>query len=108
MVEPLVLALVVLSYQFCVASLVVRVGLGLTDSISTWFGILVSRSLRSSGPKVVVVVVVVVVVIVVIMIIFIVMIMIIMMTVVTSILGAQSLRCFGGWYVCTVVCYAIL
>ena len=29
----------------------VRVGLGLIDSIPTWFGILASRLLRSSGPK---------------------------------------------------------
>ena len=28
-----------------------RVGLGSIDSTSTWFGILVSISLRSSGPK---------------------------------------------------------
>ena len=30
---------------------VCRVGLGSIDSISTWFGVLVSMSLRSSGPK---------------------------------------------------------
>ena len=33
------------------ASMYNRVGLGSIDSISTWFGMLVSISLRCSGPK---------------------------------------------------------